>query len=100
MESGIFLTVNHHLWKKEEKEKEKMKKLKYKAITTLEENYEIVNFLKHYGFDYIYNSLIVEKKSKNYEITGKLNLKNSSVCDSFENLLSIPSFIQYLQKKM
>lgn len=99
IENGIFLTISNDLWKKDEKEKEGYKKKKYKLVTTLEENYEIANFLRTYGFDFIYNSLILEKKGKTYEIIGKKFMKNMAICDNFENIFTIPAFSKYLQQK-
>lgn len=98
VETGIFLTINPEYWKRDEKEKEAKKKKKYMVMTPLEENYEIVGFLKEVGFAAIFNSLVIEKKTQNHEIVGKRLMKNMAICDNVENLLVFGALSNYLKK--
>ena len=68
------------------------------AVTAIEENYEISSFLKEFGFFLIYNSLIIDKKSSNYEFIGKRMMKSLALCDNVENMLNLQSLLGYLKK--
>lgn len=99
-ENGIFLTINHDYWSKDEKDKEIKKKKKYMVMTPMEENYDIAGFLKEFhGFYLVFNSLIIEKKTINYEITGKKLMKNISLCDNFENLINFQNLLGFFKRK-
>ena len=68
------------------------------VMTLLEENSDIVSFLKEIGFGLIYNNLVIEKKIQNYEIIAKRMMKNMALCDNLENMLNISSMVAYLKK--
>jgi hypothetical protein len=65
------------------------------TIVPIEENYHLCEILKKTGYQIVKSKLFLEEKEGTFEITAKSLLKDKNRLESLENLLTLPSILDY-----